>query len=204
MRQAILSGFLIATLFGQKMFAQEHHSDSTRSSRWYLPQYVPVQFAGNIGFLSTGLGYTSNHDNYHLNLLYGYVPASVAKRDIHIITAKNIFPITRYPFRNNQIIIPYLGVGVTVEIGGNSFFRMPSNFPEGYYDFPKNVHVIAYGGAKLQYLLPENARLLRGMEFYGEAGTIDLYVWYKGISRQIKFNQILSLAFGVNFLLKCE
>jgi hypothetical protein len=163
---------------------------------------VPVQFAGNIGLFSSGLGYTSNHDNYHLNLLYGYVPASVAKRDIHTITAKNIFPITRYPFRNNQTFVPYLGVGLTVEIGGNAFFLMPSNFPDGYYDFPKNLHVIAYGGAKLQHLFPQNAGVLGGIEFYGEVGTIDLYVWYKATSNQIKFNQIFSLAFGLNFLLK--
>lgn len=201
MRQTFTLCFLIATLLGQKIFAQEPSADSTLPDRWYLPHYVPLQFAGNIGFFSTGLGYTSNHDNYHLNLLYGYVPASVGKKNIHAITAKNIFPLTRFALQGSQTLIPYLGIGLSVEIGGNSFFRMPSNFPESYYDFPKNVHVIAYGGARLQHLFSEKAAL-RGLEFYGEAGTIDLYVWYKAISNQIKFNQVFSVALGVNFLLK--
>jgi hypothetical protein len=201
-RLVIISWLLFASVFSAKIFAHPKDLDSIRSNRWYVPHYVPLQFAGNIGFFSAGLGYTSNHDNYHLNLLYGYVPASVAKTDIHTITAKNIFPLTRYPLRNNQMLVPYLGIGLTVEIGGNSFFRMPSNFPDGYYDFPKNLHVIAYGGARLQHLFPEKASLFRGLEFYAEGGTIDLYVWYKVTSNEIKFDQIFSLALGVNLLLK--
>ena len=183
-RQVVLGCFFVAYLAGQNLFAQDYQ-DSTRSNRWYLPHYVPVQFAGN----------------FHLNILYGYVPASVAKTAIHTITAKNIFPITRYPVRNNQTLIPYLGLGLTVEVGGNAFFRMPSHFPESYYDFPKNVHVIAFGGAKLQHLFSNDSGFVRGLEFYGEAGTIDLYVWYKVTSGQIKFNQIFSLAVGINLLL---
>jgi hypothetical protein len=178
-----------------------HFSDSTRSRRWYLPHYVPVQYAGNIGFFSTGLGYTSNKENYELNILYGYVPASIGNQYIHMITAKNIFPLTRIPSRNNQTIIPYLGLGLMAEVGGQAFFTLPSHYPDGYYDFPKNLHVIGFGGAKLQYLFQDDTTFLRGLEFYAEAGTIDVYVWYKVISEEIKFNEIFSLALGVNFLL---
>jgi hypothetical protein len=63
------------------------------------------------------------------------------------------------------------------------------------------VHVIAYGGAKLQHRFDDESRILRGIEFYGEAGTIDLYVWYKATSSQIRFREIFSLAFGVNIIL---
>lgn len=175
--------------------------DSLRSKKWYVPHYIPVQFAGNIGFLSAGAGYTSNHENYQLSLLYGYVPAALALTDIHIVTAKNIFPLTRYSLKSNRTLIPYLGLGLTVEVSGNSFFTMPSHFPEGYYDFPKNLHVIAYGGTRIQHLFQDNFALLRGVEFYVEAGTVDVYVWYKTMSRQIRFNQIFSLALGVNLLL---
>lgn len=202
-RLAIIGYFFIVMLPGYTAIAQGTFADTARSgSRWYLPHYVPIQFAGNIGFFSTGLGYTSNHDNYHLNLLYGYVPVSIANVNIHTITAKNIFPVTRYQLRNNQTLVPYLGIGGMVEIGGNAFFTMPSHFPDSYYDFPKNVHVMAYGGAKLQHLFPGKTSVLRGLEFYAETGTIDLYVWYKATSSQIKFNEIFSLALGVNLLLQ--
>lgn len=175
--------------------------DSTRSRRWYVPHYIPVQFAGNIGFLSVGAGYSTNHHNYHLSVLYGHVPSSLAQSDIHTLTVKNSFPIARYFVRGNRSLIPYAGLGVSVEVGGNAFFSLPAHFPEGYYDFPKNLHIIAYGGAALQHRFHDNFAFLRGVEFFVEGGTIDAYLWYKTISSTIRFHQIFSLALGVNFLL---
>lgn len=175
--------------------------DSTRSRRWYVPHFVPLQFAGNIGFLSSGIGYASNKGNYELNLSYGYVPEPVGGQEIHMITAKNVFPLARYSLRNNQTLIPYLGLGLMVEVSGHAFFTLPSGYPEGYYDFPKNLHVTGFGGVKVQYLFEDDTSFLRGLDLYVEAGTVDVYVWYKFISDEIRFNQIFSLAVGVNFLL---
>jgi hypothetical protein len=179
-------------------------SDTTRSVRWYVPHFVPLQFAGNIGFLSAGAGYNSNKQNYQLAVMYGYVPRSIARSAIHTITAKNNFPLAWYGLKNNRTIIPYVGLGLTVEVGGNAFFRMPSHFPESYYDFPKNLHVIAYGGVRLRQLFSDEVKMFRAVELYAEAGTVDVYVWYKTISNQIKFHQIFSLAIGVSLLLDHE
>lgn len=175
--------------------------DSVHSRRWYLPHYVPLQFAGNIGFLSTGIGYTTNSNNYEFGLLYGYVPASVGGNYIHKITAKNIFPVLRYSLPENQMLIPYVGFGISVEVGGNAFFTNPSYFPDGYYDFPKNLRLTAFGGAKLRRLFNDDFTFLRGMELYAEAGTVDVYVWYGFLSEHIKLRQMFSLALGINLLL---
>ena len=201
MRRAttVLNVFLFLLI--QNGMACPEYGDSTRSKHRYLPHYVSVQFAGNIGLFSIGAGYTSRHANYQLSLLYGYVPASIAESHIHTIAVKNIFPLTRYLLKNGDMFTPYLGLGLTVELGGNAFFRNPAQFPKGYYDFPKNIHVIGYGGVKLQHLFREEVNLLRGIEFYAEAGTVDVYVWYKTISDQISLNQIFTIALGVNLLL---
>ena len=47
-------------------------------------------------------------------------------------------------------------------------------------------------------------KFLRGAEFFAEAGTVDVYLWYKSMSHRIKFRQIFSLAIGVNLLLDHE
>lgn len=192
---------LSSVLCGSSAFSTSHPGDSTRSKRWYIPHYVPVQFAGNIGFISTGAGYNSTRKDYQLSIMYGYVPRSLAHATIHTITAKNNFPLLYHTLKNDQTIIPYLGLGLTLEVGGNAFFKMPSHFPESYYDFPKNVHVIAYGGARLQRTFSDDIRFLRGIELYAEGGTVDVYLWYKTMSDSIKFRQIFSVAFGVNLLL---
>jgi len=165
-----------------------------------VPHYIPLQFAGNIGFLATGVGYTSNKENYELSILYGYVPVSIGDQEIHMITARNIFPVGRYSLRTHQLLVPYLGLGLMVEVGGHAFFTLPAHYPEGYYDFPKNLHVTAFAGAKVHHLF-QNGSFLRGLEFYAEAGTIDVYIWYRSISDEIKLSQMFSVALGVNFLL---
>lgn len=175
--------------------------DSTRTIPWYVPHFIPLQFAGNIGLLSTGMGYTSNKQNYELAILYGYVPASVALKNVHTITAKNVFPITRYGLKSNQMLVPYVGLGLSLEIGGNAFLKLPDHYPEKYYRFPKAVHVIGFAGVKLQHTFQAPVLFFRGVDAYAETGTVDVYVWYKAISEHIKFHQIFSLALGINFLI---
>jgi hypothetical protein len=191
---------LILTL-SNSVYATVSEGDTTKTKRWYKPAFVPIQFAGNIGFLSTGIGFTSHTEKYELALMYGYVPASLALTRIHTITAKNVFPLRRYDTKINQAIIPYLGLAVSVEVGGNAFLTLPEQYPKSYYDFPKSVHATAFGGVKLQQLFERHTRTLRGIELFAEVGTVDVYVWYKVMSEDIKLTQMFSLALGVNLML---
>ena len=192
--------FLLAVFVFQGSAAEAQRQDPTGGRRWYVPGFVPVQYAGNIGFVSAGVGYASRLRNYELGLLYGYVPRSRAGTHIHTVTGKNTFPLTRYPLKNNEILIPYIGLGLSLEVGGNAFFRMPAHFPDSYYDYPKNVRVLAYGGAKVQRLFEDDFHGLRGVEVFAEASTVDLYIWYKSMSEEISLREIFSLALGVNFI----
>lgn len=199
MQRLVIGICLLAALMIHDVRGQS--TDSTRGTRWYVPDFAHLQYAGNIGFISGGIGFSSRLRNYQLGLLYGYVPKAIAGVRIHTVTARNTFPILRYPLKNNQTLIPYVGLGLSFEIGGNAFFRMPSHFPESYYDYPKNMRVLAYGGARVQQLFEDDWHGVRGLEFFAEAGTIDLYVWYKAMSHEIKMGQIFSLAVGANILL---
>jgi hypothetical protein len=181
--------------------ATASRGDTTKTKRWYKPAFVPVQFAGNIGFISTGIGFTSHTKKYELALMYGYVPASLALTRIHTISAKNVFPLRRYDMKINQALIPYLGFAISVEVGGNSFLTLPEQYPKSYYDFPKSIHATAFGGIKLQQLFERHTRTLRGVELFAEVGTVDVYVWYKVMSEDIKLTQMFSLALGVNLML---
>ncbi len=53
-----------------KSFAQD--KDSIQDKSWYTPDYVKMQFAGNIGFLSVGAGYQLFNDLLYTELLYGF------------------------------------------------------------------------------------------------------------------------------------
>jgi hypothetical protein len=180
--------------------------DSLKSSAWkkrpwFSPHYFPLQYAGNIGFLSGGIGYGARKDNYQLSLVYGYASPSVAGVHIHTITAKNIFPLYRFHLSKKQTLIPYAALGVSLEVGGRSFFKQPSNMPESYYDFPKSIHLIPAAGIKFRYITSD-ASIFRGYEFFAETCTVDAYVWYKFRSSEVKMRDIMSLAIGVHFLRK--
>lgn len=176
-------------------------ADTTRTPRWYVPHYVPIQYAGNTGFLSTGAGFASRKQNYYLDLLYGYVPRSIGGVAIHTVSVKNYFPFGHFEVGSDRSLVPYAGLGLSVEVSGHAFFTQPSHFPDGYYQFPKNLHLLAYGGVRMQHLFTDDERWLRGVDLYAEAGTVDVYLWYKTMSRQIKMTNILSLALGVNLRL---
>jgi hypothetical protein len=178
-------------------------TDSTQSKkdqnpRWYNPHFIPVQYAGNIGFLSAGVGYEARKKNYQLALVYGYVPKAFGGVVVHSFTAKNTFPMYRFFLDKNRMIIPYGAIGLNIEIGGRSFLTLPDNMPAGYYDFPKSTHLIASAGLKYKHMMTTKG--LRSVEFFAEITTVDAYVWYKVRSDDVKMHQILSAAIGVNFM----
>lgn len=172
--------------------------DSTKavaSRRIPFPQFVPIQFAGNIGFLSTGLGYESRRQNFQIALVYGYVPSSVAGVDAHLISAKNTLHVL--PFRlKERWIIPYSSLTASVEVGGRSFLTLPDNMPASYYDWPKSLHFLLSAGVKTQFEIPN--RTFSSIEVFAELNTVDVYLWYKLISKHVELTDVVSVALGVN------
>jgi hypothetical protein len=177
--------------------------DSVRSAnrdtrRWYSPDFIPIQYAGNIGFVSGGVGFSGRKENYQLGLMYGYAPAFAAGTRVHMLTAKNVFHLYRFNVGRNRLIIPYAGLGVSVEVAGRSFFTLPSNMPKGYYDFPKSIHLIPSAGLKVRH--HTQRKLFRAIEFFAEATTADAYLWHKFTSDEVGIQQIVTMALGINLL----
>ena len=173
----------------------------TRKIRWYIPQYIPIQFAGSIGLVSAGAGYRNRNDRYQLSLVYGHAPKAVAGVKSHLLTAKNIFHFTQFFLNEKQRLIPYGALGISWEVGGRSFFNVPDNMPDGYYDFPKSIHAIPGVGLKLRHRT-DKIRGFSGLEIFTEFTTVDAYIWYKFLSKEVKMHQIVSLAFGVHLVRK--
>lgn len=120
---------------------------------------------------------------------------------VHTLTAKNVFHICRFYTSERDQLIPYAALGLSLEVGGRSFLTQPSNMPRGYYNFPKSIHLIPAGGLKWRHI-KEQHRHFRGIEFFAEATTVDVYIWYKFLSDEVKMHQIMTLSMGVNLLRK--
>lgn len=164
---------------------------------WYVPDYASLQFAGNIGFLSTGVGYEVYRNIWYLEFLYGYVPASIAESNsIHLATIKNTFPIFTKEIGKNLTISPIAGLTVTYDIGAKTFTTLPSQFPKGYY-VSNAIHFTAFGGVKLHKDF-ENTNFFKGIDFYYELGTVESYLWYAITSESVSFGDAFSSSIGIN------
>ena len=176
------------------------HEDLPRARpNWYKPDFFPVQFAGDIGFLSTGIGYHSKKGNYQLAIMYGYSPKSITLSTIHKIAAKNVFHLYRFNIHKRKTLYPYLGLAALVETGSVSFLRLPDQYPPKYY-IPKGLHASGFGGIKINH--PVSSKSISALEFYSEAGATEFLFWYAFSSKQVKLSEVLSVAFGVNVFLR--
>tara|TARA_R110001592_G_scaffold21103_3_gene85539 strand:- start:471 stop:1067 length:597 start_codon:yes stop_codon:yes gene_type:complete len=196
MRIKNIFSVFVVLLFFIKSYAQEPNLVKDKS--WYVPDYVKVQFAGNIGLASVGAGYQLFNKVLYTELLYGFVPESVSKSDeIHLITIKNTFPVFRKELGKNFTISPIAGFATTYEIGTNSFTTLPNIYPEGYY-VPNAFHFTLFGGAMVHKDF-KDSKMIKGADFYFEVGTVETYLWYVITSKEVSTSDVFSTSIGVNF-----
>jgi len=185
---------LIAILLFTNVFAND--TTLIKEKAWYVPDYAKVQFAGNIGLLSVGFGYKFLNNHLYSELLYGYVPASVSKAEvIHTITIKNTFPLLNKEIKAITVS-PIAGFTASFETGNSSFLKLPDKYPSGYYS-TNAFHFTLFIGAKVHKSFI-NQKIMKGVDLYFELGTVDTYLWYAVLSKEVKINQIFSSAIGIN------
>jgi hypothetical protein len=185
---------LFAILVLTKVFAND--TTSIKVKAWYIPDYTKIQFAGNIGLFSAGFGYQFFNNQLHSELIYGYVPASVSKaKVIHTITIKNTFSILNKEIKAITLS-PITGFTSSLETGNNSFLKLPDKLPNGYYN-TNAFHFTIFVGAKGHKDFSNNSAI-KGVDLYFELGTVDTYLWYAIIAKEVKINQIFSSALGIN------
>lgn len=164
-----------------------------------IPHYLKTQFAGNIGLVSIGAGYSLAHAHLLTEALYGYVPASVSKGNrIHTITLKNTYAILK-PGAKKHHVTPLIGLTASLETGNNSFVRLPEQFPEDYY-VSNAFHFTGFVGVKHRIKL-SHCKMFEALEYYYEIGGVATHLWYKILSPEVKWRSVTSSALGINFYL---
>lgn len=202
----------VALLFSYNAFSQDStlikkkdlfSQDSTsikKKSLFFIPDYVKMQFAGNIGFFSVGVGYQFLNNHLYSELLYGYVPASISKaKQIHTITIKNTFPIVTKKF-NTFALSPITGFTISFETGNNSFLILPDKYPKNYYS-TNAFHLTFFIGASVHKDFI-NSKIIQEADLHFELGAVDTYLWYAITSKEVKVNKIVSSAIGINLYLR--
>ncbi|MET0466788.1 MAG: hypothetical protein ABW007_26745 [Chitinophagaceae bacterium] len=173
---------------GGFLFAQFNKGSSL------LPHHAQVQYAGNIGFVSAGIGYATKNEKLQADLYYGYLPKRIGGTTIHSITGKFTASLIDRNYRKADISFLNLGFLVNYAFGDQYFLFSPDNYPYNYYRFPTAAFVgLVVGGSYKKG--PYN--------FYYEVVAADRdMISFANNPSSIKFTEIWSFGAGVKMKLR--
>lgn len=170
--------------------------------RGIIPDYVNLQFAGNIGSGSIGAGYYLNPTrNLFLTGIYGYSPAFRTGRAIHNIVLRLTFKPYTYNLPRHYSLKPLVSIAVSKQIADSdrTFGRLPKNYPEGYYA-PNAFRLHLDLGIALKRDFSKT-RFIKAIELYATTTTNEMYITYFFRSKTVTFSDIFSMAIGLNLYL---
>ncbi len=159
-----------------------------------LPHHAQLQFAGNIGFVSAGIGYATKNEKLQADLYYGYLPKSIGGTTIHSITGKFTAGLIDRRYRKADVSFLNLGFLVNYAFGDQYFLFSPANYPYNYYRFP----TAAFAG-----LVAGGAYRKGNYKFYYEVVGADRdMISFVNNPSSIKFTEIWSFGAGVKVKLR--
>jgi hypothetical protein len=123
-------------------------AEEVRRRPWYAPDQLKLQLAGNIGFISPGVGYAWFDRRLEADLFFGWVPYAVGGEDIVSFTAKATWLPWEVSLGREWRLRPITaGLQLTYTLGHDYYLLLPDRYPPEYYDFATALRAgIAVGG----------------------------------------------------------
>jgi hypothetical protein len=190
---------LVVFFFISSVYAQE--ADTTSMKKWHHPDHVKLHFAGEIGFLSPGVGIELfNKKQGELDLFGGFVPEGIGGDNLVTIALKfNYFPWKKAILKKAIQIEPLtLGLNIYHTFGEDiNKFRDPDLYPKGYYWWTISTRYGPFFGGRLsKHYGPET--FLKTITLYYELGTNDLFIYsWAGNRSTIPFYRIWNSSIGL-------
>lgn len=166
-----------------------------------IPTQLIVQNAGNMGFLSAGIGWNyGRHNQWETNLLLGYLPEYESSRGKLTMTLKqNYIPWSIYVKDGWSIEPLSCGLYLNTVFGHEFWDRQPGRYPDKYYEFlSTKVRANIFVGQRVTKIIPYNKRKkIKSITAFYEVSTCDLYIRAMIIDRYLSLWDILGLSVGV-------
>ncbi len=187
---------LFVFLFTELSFANTTHKDT--SLMRFAPDYIKLQFAGGIGFISPGVGYSFFNSKLDISLFYSYIPYKFTVDDLHSISLQLTGKLLKYKLNDNIQILP-LNIGFFTHhtFGSEYWVRLPDNYPKGYYWWYPGINAGVFLGGEIKTKLLSSKTPASGTAFYVRMGTRGLYVTSKAGNSSVPFRDILEFGFGI-------
>ncbi|MGB0403641.1 MAG: hypothetical protein ACPGEG_06040 [Salibacteraceae bacterium] len=197
---------LILIITGSTTIYSQDLSDSI-TSKWYLPKYIKVQYAGNVGFISLGPSWSFYDEKLDVNFLVGYVPKFSNDKAIFSTTLKiNLTPQKLTVNLGENICLNPFGIGLTLNHTHGKKFNKYGNtnqYEQGYYWW--GVPLSSAFNLQSELQLKLKSKHLKRVSFYFEFTYWDVY-FYSQLSKEnigvISFWDASTLGFGTKIYFK--
>lgn len=173
--------------------------------REYWAELIPTQFimqyAGNMGFMSIGIGWDyGKQKQWETNLMFGYLPKISSHRGKLTMTLKeNYLPWSMY-LKQGWMLEPLsCGLYLNTVFGSEFWDNQPSRYPDKYYE-PLNtkVRIHVFLGQRITKIIPANKRkFLKSISAFYEVSACDLYLRLLVMEKKVRLQDIMCLSVGI-------
>jgi hypothetical protein len=162
---------------------------------WILPDFGLVQYAGSIGMISSGFGYSFFNDRSEIGLIAGFTPTSFRSTLYNLTVKANYKPFNLPLSKRLSSHILYGGMYASRTFGNEYWSSLPDYYPEGYYYWSPGLRYGIYLGTNLSGNFGSD---IKTASLFFECSTYDLLLYSYWPNRNaIPLHDILRLALGV-------
>lgn len=163
-------------------------------ARAVTPDDTHLQWAGNIGFFSLGIGYRSFEEHWRTQLFYGYVPTSLGGVSIHTLSLKTGVYSQKLELTEKVHWAPiYGGVQALVALGSNYFLIIPDRFRNYYW--PSALRIAPFLGTQIEKQVRHG--IIRRYQVYVEMGTVDVIAMAYLNNDSLPFEGVMDIGLGM-------
>jgi hypothetical protein len=169
-----------------------------------IPTQAVLQYAGNMGFISLGIGWDyGKHRQWETQWLFGFLPKYNSKRAKVTMTIKENYIPWSFDLGKGFSLEPLsCGLYVNTIFGHEFWTKQPVRYPNKYYLVSTKIRSNIFVGERVTRQIPENKRkFMKSVTFYYEMSTTDTYLLMKLKNHSIKFEDLVSLSFGLKMQL---
>lgn len=168
-----------------------------------IPTHTILQYAGNMGLLSVGLGWDyGRHRQCELDFMLGFLPKFNSNRNKLTMTLKTTYIPWSLYLRHGILSEPFsCGLYANTVFGSEFWDRQPGRYPDKYYELlSTKVRLNVFIGQRIGYIVPRNRRkVVKCLTAFYEVSSCDLYIRSLIQGNGLRFWDILSLSFGLRF-----
>ncbi len=165
-----------------------------------IPTQQILQFYGNMGLVSAGIGWDyGKRGQWETQLLFGIVPKYDSHNTKLTMTIKQNFIPWSMCLRTGLSFEPLqCGIYINTVFGHDFWVKQPTKYGSGYYPVSTKLRPNIFIGERITKTIPNNRhKYVKSVSLFYELSTNDIYIIRLVRTGAISFWDFFGLSFGI-------